>query len=243
MDTVISWTPTNLVWPAPVATATEAVEDTVQEGATLMSVVQEETEPQRQTDEGLMLQVVDGSRDALSELYARHSRGCFGLAMKIVHDPFLAEEIVQDVFMKLWSAPTRFTPARGKFSGWLLTLVHNRSVDKLRRIRAGLGANTVPLDLSKDGETSLAEMLADGSEGPLDEVWRAEKGRIVRGVLDKLPEPQRQTLTLAYFEGLTQREIAEVLRQPIGTIKTRTRSALLSMRRLLAGQNLLGESD
>lgn len=195
------------------------------------------------TDDALMREVSYGNADALAEIYERHVRGCFGLAMKIVRDPWIAEEVVQDVFMKLWTRPHLFTPERGKFSGWLLTLVHNRSVDKLRR-RKSAGANiTVTLDADSDADNSLAEVLPDLAPGPYEQAVSSETGNMVRRDLDKLPEPQRQMLVMAYFEGLTQREIAEKLRQPIGTVKTRTRTALMQMRKLLIGQDLRGEVE
>jgi RNA polymerase sigma-70 factor (ECF subfamily) len=161
--------------------------------------------------------------------------------MKIVRDPLVAEEVVQDVFMKLWSAPLSFAPERGKFSGWLLTLVHNRSIDKLRRLRSRGGQSTLPLDPNGDAGVEGVDLLADSAPGPDEQAWREERGQIVRAFLGKLPELQRQALTMAYFEGLTQREIAERLQQPVGTVKTRTRAALAQMRRLLAGQDLRGE--
>ena len=206
--------------------------------AQLVGEVPEEAE---WSDEGLMRAVANGETSALEVLYDRHFRGCFGLAMKIVRDPLVAEEVVQDVFMKLWSAPLRFSPERGKFSGWLLTLVHNRSIDKLRRLRSRGWQSAIPLDPDGDTEVEAVGLVADAGPGPDEQAWREERGQIVRGVLGKLPEPQRQALTMAYFEGLTQREIAERLRQPIGTVKTRTRAALIQMRRLLAGQELMGE--
>lgn len=180
---------------------------------------------------------------AFEELYERYVRGCFGLAMKIVGDPAMAEEVVQDVFAKLWSRPSVFTPERGKFSGWLLTLVHNRSVDKLRRLKNSAGRVVLPLEGNNgDSDVSLADMLADSSMTPYEEAWSREQGVIVREALSKLPGPQREALVLAYFGGLTQKEIADRLQEPLGTIKTRTRSALHQLRRLLSGQGLLGEA-
>jgi RNA polymerase sigma-70 factor (ECF subfamily) len=193
------------------------------------------------TDSMLMQEVAKGDSKALEELYERHVRGCFGLAVKIVRDPSVAEEVVQDVFTKLWTNPSIFAPERGRFSSWLLTLVHNRSVDKLRRAKAGANISVMPLEADNESGTSLADMLADTAPGPEDEVWTEEKGRIVREVLQQLPEPQRQALTLAYFSGLTQREIADRLQEPLGTIKTRTRAALHQLRKLLTAQGLAGD--
>jgi RNA polymerase sigma-70 factor (ECF subfamily) len=187
------------------------------------------------TDEELMGLVAHGRTDALEALYDRHMRGCFGLAMKIVRDPHMAEEVVQDVFVKLWSKPSVFMPERGKFSGWLLTLVHNRSVDKLRRTSSGLAGVTTTLDAENQHGMALAEVLHDESPSPEELAWARERGEIVKHALRRLPEPQRLAITLAYFGGLTQKEIAERLQEPLGTIKTRTRSGLQHLRRLLAG--------
>lgn len=199
------------------------------------------TNPAVKSDEDLMLLISDGSAVALETLYDRYVRGCFGLAIKIVHDPSVAEEVVQDVFIKLWSRPTIFSPQRGKFSGWLLTLVHNRSVDKLRRAKSGVVGNSTPLDIETEGVLSLAEVLPDPAPSPDDTAWQREQGAIVRRALSQLPEPQRQAISLAYFGGLTQKEIAERLHQPLGTVKTRTRSGLLHLRRLLARQGVWGD--
>jgi len=193
------------------------------------------------TDEQLMAAVGGGRTDALEALYDRHVRGAFGLAMKIVRDPSVAEEVVQDVFVKLWSQPGVFSSERGKFAGWLLTLVHNRSVDKLRRARSGIAGKTVPLDMESDNGLSLADMLPDTGPSPDDTAWLSAKGDMVREALGQLPEPQRQAISMAYFGGLTQREIAERLQEPLGTIKTRTRSGLQQLRRVLVRQGAWGD--
>lgn len=221
-------------------------EETVSEGlyeetATLIAVVPEKQDGQQMSDEQLMSQVRVGDSHALEQLYDRHVRGCFGLAMKIVRDPSVAEEVVQDVFMKLWSNPDRFSPDRGKFSGWLLTLVHNRSVDKLRRAKSKGNSSTITLDADSGQGVRLVDALPDDAPSPYDDAWNNEKGRIVRAALLRLPEAQQQTIALAYFGGLTQKEIAEQLNEPLGTIKTRTRSALHQLRRALGQQDLLGE--
>ncbi|HET9494078.1 MAG TPA: sigma-70 family RNA polymerase sigma factor [Chloroflexia bacterium] len=193
------------------------------------------------TDEQLMAAVGGGRSDALEALYDRHVRGAFGLAMKIVRDPGIAEEVVQDVFVKLWSQPATFSPERGKFGGWLLTLVHNRSVDKLRRAQSGLAGRTLPLDAEGENGLSLADVLPDTGPSPDDAAWLNAKGDIVREALGQLPELQRQAISMAYFGGLTQREIAERLQEPLGTIKTRTRSGLQHLRRVLVRQGTWGD--
>jgi RNA polymerase sigma factor (sigma-70 family) len=193
------------------------------------------------SDEQLMASIGGGRTDALEALYDRHVRGAFGLAMKIVRDPSVAEEVVQDVFVKLWSQPGIFSPERGKFAGWLLTLVHNRSVDKLRRAQSGIAGKTLPLEVEGENGLSLADMLPDTGPSPDDAAWLNVKGDIVREALGQLPEPQRQAISMAYFGGLTQREIAEHLQEPLGTIKTRTRSGLQQLRRLLVRQGVWGD--
>lgn len=192
-------------------------------------------------DDALVREVAGGSTAALEALYDRHVRGCFGLAMKIVRDPNLAEEVVQDVFVKIWSSPHTFSTERGKFAGWLMTLVHNRSVDKLRRGKAGTIGASVSLDAENAHGVSFSEALADDRPSPEEQVWRGEQARLVRQVIELLPESQQEAISMAYFDGLTQREIAERLQEPLGTIKTRTRSGLRRLRRMFSQQNLLGE--
>ncbi|MEA2574133.1 MAG: hypothetical protein QOH93_1431 [Chloroflexia bacterium] len=193
-------------------------------------------------DETLMGHIARGDVQAFEELYDRYVRGCFGLAMKIVREPSIAEEVVQDVFMKLWSRPGIFSSERGKFSGWLLTLVHNRSVDKLRRLKAGAAGPVLPLDGALEGDVSLVDLIADGSATPYDHAWSDEQGRIVREAIKTLPHQQQVAIVLAYFGGLTQKEIAERLQEPLGTVKTRTRAALTQLRRALAGGGLVGDA-
>jgi RNA polymerase sigma-70 factor, ECF subfamily len=239
METITHWQPITANVQNPVNREIGTTPN--EEHAVMIGVAPDRDNVSAWTDGQLMQAVAGGEAGALEVLYDRHVRGCFGLAMKIVRDPLIAEEVVQDVFMKLWSSPLSFAPERGKFSGWLLTLVHNRSVDKLRRLRTHTNQTTLPADQEGEGELDIASILADKSPGPDEMAWREERGEILRQYLGQLPEPQRQALAMAYFEGLTQREIAERLHQPIGTVKTRTRAALQQMRRLLNGQELLGE--
>jgi RNA polymerase sigma factor (sigma-70 family) len=217
-------------------------QQTIQEGATFVTVAPTREGLGEMSDEYLMLAVGMADTHALEELYDRHVKGCFGLAMKIVRDPLVAEEVVQDVFMKLWSRPHSFSAERGKFSSWLLTLVHNRSIDKLRRTQSGIKGMTIPITTDSATGLDIAGTLPDTAPGPDDIAWANERGQIVRDALAKLNEPQRQTIMLAYFDGLTQVEIAEKLHQPLGTVKTRTRSAMRQLRHLLDMPHLLGDT-
>lgn len=218
------------------------VEKLAGEQASFVGVAYQKTELQAMADQELMARISKSDTLAFEELYDRYVRGCFGLSMKIVRDLSIAEEVVQDVFLKLWSNPRIFSPDRGKFSGWLLTLVHNRSVDKLRRLMTAGGRVLMPLESSCDDEVSLADLLPDSAPTPYEEAWSREQGQIIREALRTLPSAQQQALALAYFGGLTQKEIAEKLHEPLGTVKTRTRSALQQLRRALAGEGLLGET-
>lgn len=181
-------------------------------------------------DENLVSCVADGDRGALETLYDRYVHGCYALALKIVRDPHIAEEIVQDVFVKLWQRPTSFSPQRGKFSAWLMALVHNRAIDKLRQEKKESNFHVVAFGAGTTDVSSLVDLVPDTSRGPYDQAWANSKGKAVRDALEQLRQPQRQALTLAYFEGMTQKEIAERLHEPLGTIKTRTRSALEQLR-------------
>ena len=194
------------------------------------------------TDAELVSEVACGNTPALEALYDRHVRGCYGLAMKIVRDPALAEEVVQDVFLKLWSSPNTFSPDRGKFAGWLMTLVHNRSVDKLRGAKAAFNSGAlVSLEAESTTGSTLSDVLADDGLSPYDNAWHDERGRILSHFLGFLPETQRQTISMAYFDGLTHKEIAERLQEPLGTIKTRIRTDLHRLRIILSEQGLAGE--
>lgn len=242
METITDWSPGTLTaQPLEIIPTTTRTLPANVDTAEILGVLPHPKDLQMLPDDALMREVAAGNTEALEMLYERHMRGCFGLAMKIVRDPSVAEEVVQDVFVKLWSKPGVFSPERGKFTGWLLTLVHNRSVDKLRRAKAGVAGSILPLDTESELGVTLADILPDPSPGPEESAWTGEKGRIVRQILEQLPLAQRQAITMAYFEGLTQKEIAERLHEPLGTIKTRTRSGLQQLRRILVRQGLIGE--
>lgn len=216
------------------------------ETATLIGVVSEPMLLERLTDNQLMVAVADSNCAALEILYDRHCHACFGLALKIVRDPSVAEDITQEVFLKIWSRPQTFSQQRGKFISWLLTVVHHRSIDKLRAMRANAGGNAWPLDTAnntgdntKGAASASIDALPDLSPSPLESVCKNETGRLVHDALRHLPEAQYEVVMLAYFEGLTQSEIAAKLNRPLGTVKTHTRSALHTLYELFSKQGLL----
>ena len=186
-------------------------------------------------DHQLVSRIAAGDAAALEALYDRYVRQCFGLALRMVGEPGLAEEVVQEVFLKLWSRPDSYSPQKGAFVSWLLSLVHHRSVDELRK------RTRTEVALDNDQPLSVINTRPDPQPDPSEQVWVMEQQRVVRQALGELPENQRLVLELAYFGGLSQSQIAEQLSQPLGTVKTRMRSGLQNLRGMLETNKLLLE--
>jgi len=187
------------------------------------------------TDGELVSRIANGDSSALEQLYDRYVRQCFGLALRLLGNAQLAEEVVQEVFLKVWSQPTRYSSDRGQFASWLLSLVHHRSVDELRR----RSRTEVALDDQTTG--SLLNTQPDSQPEPPDQAVLNEQQRAVRQALASIPQNQRQVLEMAYYGGLSQSEIAARLQQPLGTVKTRMRSGMQQLRLLLERHDLLME--
>jgi len=177
------------------------------------------------SDEALVALVARSDETALAELYDRFGRVAYGLARRILRDDSLAEDAVQEAFLAAWRSAARFVPERAKASTWLLTLVHRRAVDLVRR-----------------EERRRADSLADEREaagGATDEaVWLRYERERVQDALKRLPDQQREALELAYYGGFTQSELADRLGQPVGTIKSRMFTGLSRLRDLLAEPEL-----
>jgi RNA polymerase sigma factor (sigma-70 family) len=182
--------------------------------------------PGEPADEELALAVADGVTSAFAALYDRYGRRAFSLARRISADDGLAEDVVQEAFLAFWRAPDRFDPGRGRFSTWMLTLVHHRAVDAVRR-QSAIGRRTVPP--VEDGED---RSVPAGPGADLDALAAVEAGQ-VRDALDRLPDDQRSALALAYFGGFTQREVAAQLGVPLGTVKSRMFTGIRRLRDLL----------
>jgi RNA polymerase sigma-70 factor (ECF subfamily) len=177
------------------------------------------------SDEAVVALVARRQESALAELYDRHGRIAYGLALRVLRDPALAEDAVQEAFLAVWRGADRFVPERGSASAWLLTLVHRRAVDVVRREE-------------RRRADPLPELETAGSEGADDDAMlRLERERVV-GALRKLPDPQREALELAYYAGFTQSELAERLGVPLGTIKSRMNAGLARLRDLLRDPEL-----
>lgn len=172
------------------------------------------------SDEALVALAARSEQLALAELYDRYGRTAYGLALRILRDQALAEDAVQEGFLAVWRTAARFVPERGKASTWILTLVHRRAVDLVRREQRRR-ADT--LDEAADPAGASVE----------EEAWLRLQRERVQDALRRLPDPQREALELAYYGGFTQTELAERLGQPLGTIKSRMFAGLSRLRELL----------
>ncbi len=173
-------------------------------------------QPSTEDDSSLLALVQSGNEQAMASLFDRYSKVVYSVALRVLRDPASAEDVLQEVFMQIWRNPDSFTAARGSLGGWLSIVSRNRSIDTLRRKRPSTNVDDIPLASSFN--------LADEAE-------RNSLMERARGVIHKLPTEQRKTLEMAFFDGLTHSEIAEMTGDPLGTVKTRIRSALLTLRK------------
>jgi RNA polymerase sigma-70 factor (ECF subfamily) len=170
----------------------------------------------------LLSAVARGDERAFAVIYDRYSSILFGLLLRIVRDRPEAEDVLQDVFLQIWQQAVNFDPARGRAFTWLVTLARSRAIDRLRS-----------RDARERTANAAAQEAVEEVGDALSDAVRAEQSEVVRGALAAIPEEQRRALMLAYFEGLSQTEIAERTGQPLGTVKTRMRAGLHKLRELL----------
>lgn len=183
-------------------------------------------EEQDRLEAALLARIGDGDVRAFEQLYDRYSRRVYSLALRLIGNTPVAQETAQEVFLSLWRGARDFEPRRGTVRSWILSLAHHKSVDAVRRLRLRAAE-------------PLGEAMGQNPVGALDvveEVLRTLEGATVRDALLELPREQREAIGLAYYGGYTQQGIAEKLRIPLGTVKTRIRDGMQRLRELLSAQ-------
>ncbi len=181
-------------------------------------------QPQPVPDSALIERMMAGDEAALSTLYDRYSAMLFGMLMRILRDQQAAEEVLQDLFLQLWRNAAQFDSARGSLPAWLMVIGRNRAISRLRGRR--------DREVLEEEEGDYANTFASG-QNIEDEAVRAQLARNVSAALGQLPAEQRQAVELANFEGMTQIEIANRTGTPLGTVKTRVRTAMQTLRQIL----------
>src|SRR5215467_4299122 len=175
--------------------------------------------PNTRDDAALIARLRAGDGNAMADLYDRYSGIVYGVALRVLGDTTAAEDVLQEVFLQLWRRPQAFDAERGRLAPWLAVIARNRAIDVVRKRPLQEDIDALPISSGVDLEDSSARRLA------------VEK---VRGVLTSLPQEQRKALEMAFFEGMTHTEIARKTGEPLGTVKTRIRSALLALRKAFA---------
>jgi len=171
-------------------------------------------------DESLLTRAKGGDQLAMTELFDRYSRLVYSVALRVLNDPGQAEDVMQEIFFQVWRNPDSFVSGRGSLGAWLAVMARNRAIDALRRRRP-----TDPVD----------EVVLVAKGDLASDVEQNRMMEKVRGVLKDLPDGQQQLVEMAFFEGLTHSEIATRTGDPLGTVKTRIRSALMTLRKAISG--------
>lgn len=175
--------------------------------------------PDHRDDAALIARLRAGDQSAMADLYDGYSGVVYGVALRVLANATAAEDVVQEVFLQLWRHPQAFDANRGRLAPWLAVIARNRAIDHLRRRPSEEDINELPISTGIDLEGEAAQKLA------VDKV---------RGALAQLPQEQRKTLEMAFFEGMTHTEIAGKTGEPLGTVKTRIRTGLLALRKAFA---------
>jgi RNA polymerase sigma-70 factor, ECF subfamily len=180
--------------------------------------------PERQSPEGqgvapdlaMVTALKAGDQSAVAQLYDRYSSVVYAVALRVLGDTGAAEDVLQEVFLQLWRNPAAFDAARGTLGSWLAVIARNRAIDFLRK---------------RKPETDLEDVIVSVSPDLAREADRSRAAEKIRGVIGAMPPPQRNALEMAYFEGLSHSEIAGKTGEPLGTIKTRIRTGLMTLRK------------
>ena len=185
-------------------------------------------QPAQENDVELLKAIAARDEAALAQLYDRYRAILFGLLMRILNNREEAEDVLQEVFLQVWRKAADFDENRGRPFTWLVTLARSRGIDRLRTLASRER-------VAEAGAREVSEVISDAATDAL----KSEQRGLVSDALAKLPDEQKRPIMLAYFDGLTQTEIATRLGAPLGTVKTRMRTGMIRLRELLAGQ---GES-
>ncbi len=187
--------------------------------------------PNELSDEALLSAIARGDVLAMDSLYQRYSRILYSLAYRMVADHQIAEDLIQDAFLSVWRRSTSFSPQAGAARSWLISILHHRAIDYLRRVRRRSSIQEAPLDeIELDETTAVSDVW--------DEAWRSVQSSQVRAALMQIPPEQRLVIELAYFQGWTHTEIAEGTLTPLGTVKARMRLGLNHLKRALLEQGI-----
>ena len=170
-------------------------------------------------ERGLIARIRAGDESAMSDLYDRYSGIVYGVALRVLGSTTAAEDVLQEVFLQLWRNPQAFDADRGRMAPWLAVIARNRSIDLLRKRPPEDDIDEMPISTGVNLEDAASQKLV------VDKI---------RGVLGGLPQDQRKALEMAFFEGMTHSEIAGKTGDPLGTVKTRIRTGLLALRKVLA---------
>ena len=182
--------------------------------------------PNELSDEALLSAIAGGAVWAMDSLYQRYSRILYSLAYRMVADHQIAEDLIQEAFLSVWRRSTSFSPQAGAARSWLISILHHRAIDHLRRVRRRSSMQEAPLEeIELDETTAVSDVW--------DEAWRSVQSTKVRAALMKIPTEQRMVIELAYFQGWTHSEIAEGTQTPLGTVKARMRLGLNHLKRAL----------
>jgi RNA polymerase sigma-70 factor (ECF subfamily) len=178
-------------------------------------------------DRDLVRRLKNRDQSAMGELYDRYGRLAFSLIVRIVRNEAIAEDVVQETFLRVWNRSASFDEERGAIGPWVLAVARNRAIDYVRSLEARESRNSVEIEkLERPGLCSVVD----------DSFLQVDRVRLLKNAFDKLPPNQRMVLELAYFEGLSQTEMAERMKQPLGTVKTWVRTALRSLREEIGEQ-------
>jgi RNA polymerase sigma-70 factor (ECF subfamily) len=180
-------------------------------------------------DRELVRAIGRGNEEAFRELFRRYAPSAMAVARRVVGQPYLAEEAVQEGFLAVWRNPSAYEEMRGSVKAWLMATVHNRAVDLVRR------EETQRRRAENAGPDDTVVILDDPAEKVIDEIGLPDERKAVRAALKELPPEQRQVIELMYFDGLSQTRVAERLSLPLGTVKSRTLLGMRKLRTALSG--------